>query len=132
MARTIAIDPTVQAAQLALSTTGTSTQSNGVATALASLFTSTSPADWVNGASVQNLYASTATAVGQDLATARNQASSAQNALTAADVARKQVSGVSLNNEAVAIVALQRYFEASAKLISVLDTLTTTEINLIK
>lgn len=132
VAATLILDAAVTPAQLALGTGGIAPQANGTANVLARLFSSAQPADWINGRSTQDLFASIATTAGQDLATAKAQASSAQTTLTSATAARQRVSGVSLDESAIAITALQRNYQAAAKLVSILDTLTTTEINLIR
>ena len=131
-ARSLAVDPTVTAAQLALTTTGISPQSNGVAILLAGLASSSLPADQINGLSAQSLFGSLAAGVGQQLSDARNQASLDKTSLVSAQVARQQISGVSLDQEAVSITAYQRSYQASAKLISILDQLTSDEVNIIK
>jgi flagellar hook-associated protein 1 FlgK len=132
VARTLALDPTVTADQLALSTTGTAPQSNGVAVALAGLASSTQAADQINGLSAQGLFGSIAAGVGRQLSDSRAQSSSDQTAFISAQSARQQISGVSLDQEAVSITAFQRSYQASAKLISILSDLTATEVNLIR
>jgi flagellar hook-associated protein 1 FlgK len=132
VARTLAIDPSVTTDQLALATTGVSPQSNGVAAALAGLASSTQAADQISGLSPQGLFASIAAGVGQQLSDARNQSAGDQTTLTSAQASRQQVSGVSLDQEAVSITAYQRSYQASAKLISILDDLTSTAVNLIR
>jgi flagellar hook-associated protein 1 len=132
VARTLALDPTVTTDQLALSTTGTSAQSNGVAAALAGLASSTQAADQIDGLSAQGLFASIATGVGRRLADSRTQSATDQTTFISAQSNRQQVSGVSLDQEAVSITAFQRSYQASAKLISILNDLTSTEVNLIR
>ena len=70
--------------------------------------------------------------MGQQLSDARNQSATDQTSLTSAQFTRQRVSGVSLDQEAVSITSYQRAYEASAKLISILDQLTSDEVNLIK
>ncbi|MDQ1469413.1 MAG: flagellar hook-associated protein 1 [Bryobacterales bacterium] len=132
VARTLAVDPTVTTDQLALSTTGASPQSNGVAVALAGLASSTQVADQIDGLSPQGLFASIAASVGRKLADSRTQSATDQTTFISAQAARQQVSGVSLDQEAVSITAFQRSYQASAKLISILNDLTSTEVNLIR
>jgi flagellar hook-associated protein 1 FlgK len=131
-ARTLAIDPGASADSLALASTGASPQSNGVAAALAGLASSTKAGDQINGLPAEGLFASIAAFVGQQLSDARGQSAVDQTAVTSAQAARQQISGVSLDQEAVSITAYQRSYQASAKLISILDQLTSDEVNLIK
>lgn len=132
IARTIALDPAVTTANLATGTGGTEPHSNGTSNRLARLLNSTDAEDLVGGASLQNLYASVAADVGQELSTARSQASASRVLLATAAGDRQRTSGVSLDDSAIAITSLQRFYQASAKLVSILDTLTNTEINLIR
>jgi flagellar hook-associated protein 1 FlgK len=132
VARTLALDPAVTPDELALSTTGASPQSNGIATRLAALPASSQAADQISGFSPQGLFASIAAGIGQQLSDARNQSSTDATALTSAQAYRQQTSGVSLDQEAVAITAYQRSYEASAKLVSILDQLTSDAVNLIR
>ncbi len=132
VARTLAIDPAVTGDQLALGTAGPPPQSNGTAVALAALPSSRQPADQITGSSPVDLFSSIAAGVGQQLSDAGTQAATDATALTSAQTSRQQVSGVSLDQEAVAITAYQRAYEASAKLVSILDQLTGDEVNLIK
>ena len=129
VARTIVLDPAIGSSQLALAT---STSSNGNTATLTGLFQSSNPADQVNGLSIANFFSAITSSVGQQLADARDQVSVTQSSLTAATAERQRVSGVSLDQAAISITSLQRYFEANAKLVSILDTLTSTEINLIR
>lgn len=131
-ARTLTVDPTISSGDLALESTGVGAASNGIAAALGSLASSTGAADQINGVSAIGLFASIAAGVGSDLSDARNQSATDQTALTSAQAQRQQVSGVSLDREAVSITAFQRSYQASARLISILDELTSDEVNLIK
>jgi flagellar hook-associated protein 1 FlgK len=132
VARSLAVDPSVTTGQLGLASGGAVPQSNGVAAALAALPSSTQPADQINGLSPEGLFASIASSVGQQLSDAQNRSAADATALTSAQVARQQVSGVSLDREAVTITALQRSYEANAKIVSIIDQLTSDEVNLIR
>lgn len=131
-ARTLALDPAVTGSDLALATTGTGAQSNGIAKNLAALSTSTQTADQVNGLPVESLYASIAAFIGRRTADATSGAQADASARTTAETNRQQISGVSLDREAVLLTASQRAYQAAARLFTTLDTLTETEVNLIK
>jgi flagellar hook-associated protein 1 FlgK len=134
-AATLSVDPSVTANQLAVATTGaaagTSAQSNGIANTLASLAGSNSTAYQIGGLAPQDYYSSIAQSVGQKLSDATTQATSDQTTLTSATANQTAVEGVSLDQEAVNITAYQRAWEASAKVISVLDNLTLDSVNLV-
>lgn len=132
VARTLALDSTVTPDTLAVGSTGTSAQSNGVSNELAALPSSSATADQIAGQSAESFFASIAGGIGQQLSDARSQASTDAAALTSAQSARQQVSGVSLDTEAVSITSYQRAYQASARLVSILDQLTSDEVNLIK
>jgi flagellar hook-associated protein 1 FlgK len=131
-ARTLALDSSVAPDQLGLATTGATPEANGIANQLAALVGSNNAADQIGGLSALDLFGSIAASIGQQLADARNAASADQTALTAVQANRQQQTGVSLDQEAVAITAWQRAYEASARVFSILNELTGDEVNLIK
>jgi len=96
--------------------------SNSAANALAGL------AGQKNSANDQ--YALIAQSVGRKAADATSRAAQDQTSLTAAQSAQSEIEGVSLDVEAVNITAYQRAWQASAKLIGVLDNLTLDAVNL--
>jgi len=101
----------------------TASWSNGAANALAEL------AGQKDAANDQ--YALLAESVGRKAADATSRASTDQTSLTAAQAAQAQIEGVSLDVEAVNITAYQRAWQASAKLIGVLDNLAVDAVNLV-
>jgi len=131
-ARTLTLDASVTASQLAVGSTGASPQANGIANALALLPGSTAVADQISGLSSQSLFGSIAASVGQQLSNARDAGTSDQANLTAAREARQQQSGVSLDQAAVDITTLERAYQAAAKVVSVIDQLTSDTMGLIK
>jgi flagellar hook-associated protein 1 FlgK len=131
-ARTLAVDPTVTPSGLALAGTGATGGANSIATQLAALAGSSHAADLIDGISPQGFFGRFAADIGRQLADARDNASSDATSLTAAQTGRQKISGVSLDQEAVSITAYQRSYQASAKIVSILDQLTADEVNLIK
>ncbi len=121
VAASVAINSAVTPSQLALAS---ATQSNGVANSLAQLASSNNPAQQINGLSPQDYYASIASGVGSQLSNANTQLTVDQTTLTSTQSWRQQKSGVSLDTEAVNITADQRAYEASARLITIVDQLT--------
>ena len=69
--------------------------------------------------------------MGQQFSDAGSQSTEDQTTLTGAQAAQTATEGVSLDQEAVNISAYQRAWEASAKLVSVLDNLTLDAVNLV-
>lgn len=128
VAQTLALDPSVTPDQLGLATTGANPQSNGVANALAALPGST--AYPIQGFSAEGFFGSLAAGLGQQLSDANTASTSDQVTLTAAQAARQQQSGVSLDQEAANITAYQRSYEANAQVVSILNQLTQDVINM--
>jgi flagellar hook-associated protein 1 FlgK len=101
------------------------------------------PATWSNGQSnalaglagqkdaANDQYALIAQSVGRKTADAASQATTDQTSLTAARAAQSETEGVSLDVEAVNITAYQRAWQASAKLLGVLDNLAVDAVNLV-
>jgi flagellar hook-associated protein 1 FlgK len=86
----------------------------------------------VNGNTFTQFYGSLGSQVGQDLSNAQNDSDTANQLLTQTQTTRTQVSGVSLDQEAEQLIQFQRWYEAAAKLITVLDQLTSTAVNMIQ
>jgi flagellar hook-associated protein 1 FlgK len=97
--------------------------SNAVANALAGLAG--------QPGSANERYALLAQSVGRKAADAMSRVAQDQTSLTAARSAQTEIEGVSLDVEAVNITAYQRAWQASAKLIGVLDNLALDAVNLV-
>jgi flagellar hook-associated protein 1 FlgK len=111
-ASTIAVDPGLTAAW-----------SNSAANALAGLAGKKDSAN--------DQYALIVQSVGRKTADAASRAGTDRTSLTAARSAQSEIEGVSLDVEAVNITAYQRAWQASAKLIAVLDNLALDAVNLV-
>jgi flagellar hook-associated protein 1 FlgK len=130
-ARTLTLNTSVTPDQLALGTTGTSAQSNGIANELAAVPSSTAAADEIGGSSPEGLFGSIAASVGQQLSDAQTASTADQTTLTDAQTNRQQQIGVSLNTEAANITTYQRDYSANAQVVSVLSQLTDDAVNMI-
>jgi flagellar hook-associated protein 1 FlgK len=100
---------------------------NGNALSLAAL---------ANGKNLDNytlaqFYGNLGARLGSDLSTATNGQSTKQQLLTQAQTLRQQTSGVSLNAEAANLISFERAYQASAKLLTVLDSLTQSLLSII-
>lgn len=132
VARTLAVDPSITAAKLAAVDPGPPPVSNGIALTLAGLATSGDPTNQINGKNILDLYGEMATAVGQRSADADNGQQTAMQSLAQARAFRSTVSGVSLDEEAVRLTELQRGYQAASKLISVVDSLTQSLLDMVR
>ena len=118
-AQTFAVDPATTAASLDANDPGPPAVANGIPLKLSAM---TPPTD----------YGDMAARAGTALNDAKNQVEVQQWTVAQAKQLREQVSGVSLDEEATILVQFQRAYEATSKMISVLDQLTQEAINLIR
>ncbi|HYL76995.1 MAG TPA: flagellar hook-associated protein FlgK [Bryobacteraceae bacterium] len=100
---------------------------NGNALALAKL----ANAKTVDGYTFAQFYGNLGGRVGRDLSEAKDTQSTKQQLLSQAQALRQQVSGVSLDEEAEHLVAFQRAYEATSKMMSILNSLTDTLMKVI-
>ncbi len=100
---------------------------NANALNLAAMATAQQP----NGKTFSEQFAELASRVGRDLDTATSNADTHSQLLTQASDLRRQLSGVSLDEEASHLIEFQRSYQAAAKLVGILNDLTDTLINMI-
>ncbi len=86
----------------------------------------------IDGASFTAYYGALARNMGQALETAQEDLKTNEQLLLQARTLRNEASGVSLDEEAVHLIEFQRAYQASAKLITVLNDLTEITINLLR
>jgi flagellar hook-associated protein 1 FlgK len=101
---------------------------NGNAVALAQMATSPQ----IGGFTFTQFFGNLASRIGSDVAGANQDQQQAQDQLTQAQAQRSAVSGVSLNEEAAKLLQFQQAYQAAGKLVSVLDSLTETTIDMVK
>jgi len=116
-AGTLAVNSSITVGQLAAIS---STASNGVADQLAQLATSQNSS--LSNLSYTDYYASMASTIGSQAASAATTQQTQTQALTQAQNMRAQVSGVSLNEQAAKLLQFQEAYQASAQMISVINT----------
>jgi flagellar hook-associated protein 1 FlgK len=81
--------------------------------------------------SYSQYYGNIAAGVGRSVSNATNLVQTQQSAVAQAQNVRKQLSGVSLDEEATILIQFQRAYEANSRLISVLNQLTQDTINIL-
>ncbi len=101
---------------------------NGVALALGQLGEQAQPA--LNNQTFSQSYNQTVSAFGQTISSVNNQLSNQQTVEKMLLQQRDSISGVSVDEEMTDLTKFQRAFEASAKLITTIDDLLTTVINM--
>ncbi|HEX5430712.1 MAG TPA: flagellar hook-associated protein FlgK [Bryobacteraceae bacterium] len=100
---------------------------NGNAIAISQLAT----APLVDGFTFTEAYGNLGSQVGRDVAAANGDRSQAQDLVTQAQQQRSQQSGVSLNEEAAKLLQFQQAYQAAGKMVTVLNELSQTLMNLI-
>jgi flagellar hook-associated protein 1 FlgK len=124
IAGSMAVTPNMTGDQLAAIDPGPPAVANGVASELASLTDPTNTADMINGFSYSQFYGNVASDVGQQASTASSNDAINTNMLNQAENLRSQVSGVSLNDQAAKLLQFQEAYQASAQMITTINTLT--------
>lgn len=131
VAATLTVNPNITVAGLAPVAPGPPAVSNGAALTLAGLGDSTSSADQVNGQTINQFVESLAAQAGQQVSDAQTAQSLHTQLLAQAQSLQTQISGVSLDAEAVQVMQLQKGYDAAGKMVSVIDQLSTTLINML-
>jgi flagellar hook-associated protein 1 FlgK len=121
VARTMALNPAISQDLLAAISPGPPYVSNGTALELSELRNSRAPQDTINGMTFVEFYSSMARQVGDQLSSARQEEARSNALVTQARDLRTQLSGVSLDEEAVQLVQFQRAYEANAQVAKVVD-----------
>ena len=131
VAASLQVSSTITPSQLAAIDLGPPEVSNGVALALSQLANPTDGTGEIGGLSYTQYYAGMAANVGNLLSNATNLQQTQQSSVAQAENVRQQVSGVSLDLEATILIQFQQAYEASSKLITILDQLTNDTINML-
>jgi flagellar hook-associated protein 1 FlgK len=123
VAQTLALDPNITASTLAPVNPGPPAVSNGAALQLANLGNSTNPADEISSQTILQFLSGMATQAGQSAAGAQTGNDLHTQLLAQSRSLQTQVSGVSLDAEAVQVLQLQQGYQAAGKMVSVINTL---------
>ncbi len=132
IAQSFSVSAGITADQLAAIDPGPPSVSNGTALKLANLATPQDPADELDGVSYSQYFGNIASALGLAISSAQDDQSTQQALLTQTQDLRQQTSGVSLDAEAIKVLEFQRSYQAVSKLITVLDSLTETVVNMVQ
>jgi flagellar hook-associated protein 1 FlgK len=131
VAQSLQVSSTIAPDQLAAISPGPPEVSNGVPLALSQLANPTSASGQIGGLSYTQYYAGMASNVGSLLDSANDNLQASQSSVAQAQSARQQISGVSLDQEATILIQFQQAYEASSKLITVLDQMTQDTMNML-
>jgi len=130
-AQTLAINPNITTNTLAALDPGPPQVANGIALTLSNLGNSTAAADTIGGKPILDFLNGQTQIIGQQVSNATTGQTVAQQSVTQAQALRTQQSGVSLDGEAIDIMDLQRGYQAVSKMITVIDGLADTLINMV-
>src|SRR5450432_457275 len=132
IAQNLSVDPAMTVDQLAAIDPGPPEVSNGIPLKLANLATPQAAADKIDSVSYAQFFGNMAASLGAAILTAQGNKTTQQGLVTQAQDLRQQTSGVSLDSEAIKILEFQRSYQAVSKLVTMLDQLTQTVINMIQ
>jgi flagellar hook-associated protein 1 len=130
VAATLSLNPAITASDLAPADPGPPAVGNGAAIELSNLGNSTGSADTIDGQTILNYTSSVASAVGLQASDAQTNQNLFTQQLAQAQAVQTQISGVSLNAQAVQVTELQQGYDAAGKLVSVIDSLATDLMNM--
>ncbi len=127
VAATIAVNSALMPDQIAAALPG-APGGNDNAVAIAAM----GSAATLNGMTFAENYGQLGSQVGADISNAQSGQDTETQVLTQAQTIRSQISGVSLDTEAQRLMQFQSDYQATAKMITVLDELTAAVINMIQ
>lgn len=131
-ARTLTVDPTVTPDQLPLISPGPPYVGNGIPLALSQLSMPSDDADRIDGVGYSEFYGQMASHIGGLLKSAQDGTQVQQSLVAQAKNQRQQLSGVSLDEEAMILVEFQRAYQANSRFITVLDQLTQETLDILR
>ena len=85
----------------------------------------------MNGLTFGDFFSGIASYVGQESSTASTNQQAQQQVVTQIQALRDQASGVSLDDQAVSLLSFQKGYEATARLLTTLNSIAETTINMI-
>lgn len=127
-AASLALNPSIAPDQLA--PVDASGAANGIANELASLGSAGSTQGNINGLNLVQFLGSITSGIGQENQVATSNQTSQQQIAAQATTLRDQVSGVSLDEQAVNVLQFQRAYQAAAQVLTALNTLCDTTLNM--
>jgi len=131
IAQSLSVPATITASQLAAIDPGPPEVSNGIPLKLANLATPQNAADEIDNVSYTQYFGNIAASLGTAISDAQSNQTTAQGMVTQAQDLRQQTSGVSLDTEAIKVLEFQRSYQAVSKMVTILDQLTQTVIDMI-
>lgn len=131
IAASLAVNTGITPDQIATIDPGPPLSSNGTASELANLTNPSNSADFIDGQSFTAFYGQLSGQAGAASAQSATDLQTQQDLTAQAQNQRSQASGVSLNDQAAQLLTLQQAYQATAKLITVLDNLSQAAIDML-
>jgi flagellar hook-associated protein 1 len=128
VAASLSLNPAITASQLA--PVDSSGNANGNANTLASLGTTGTTNGLISGMNLVQFLSQMSSAIGQQNQTATTNQTTQQQILSQATTLRDNTSGVSLDTQATQVLQFQRAYQASAQVLTVLNDMLDTTINM--
>jgi flagellar hook-associated protein 1 FlgK len=132
VAQSLSVNSSITPDQIATIDPGPPSSSNGIASKIAALAQGTNPADQIAGGSFTVYFGQIAASIGAQVSDASNRNDLYTQSVAQAQNLRSQLSGVSLDTEAVNLMQFQKAYDATAKLVTVLDQITQSTINILQ
>jgi flagellar hook-associated protein 1 FlgK len=130
-ASSLAVSSTITPSQIATIDPGPPVVNNGVATELADIADPSNAADLIDGQSYTSFYGQLAAEAGNAASQASTGLQTQQDLTTQAQNQRQQVSGVDLDTQAAQLLSLQQAYQATARLITIINTIQQAAVNII-
>jgi flagellar hook-associated protein 1 FlgK len=131
-AATLTLDATVGVDDLAAIDLVPEKSANGIPTRLAALADPTQAGDKIGGLSFTGFYGSIASGVGVKVNAAKSAENRQTQLVSQARSMRSDISGVSLDEEAASLLQFQRSYEATSRVVTVINDLMDSLINLVR
>jgi flagellar hook-associated protein 1 FlgK len=132
IAASLRVDSGITPGKLAPIDPGPPQVANGVALDLAALAEGNADEDTVDGWSYTEFYANVSGRIGREVQASKADVTAGATAAAQAKALREGISGVSLDEEAVRLIELQRSYQAAAQMVSVLSELTEVAIGIVR
>jgi flagellar hook-associated protein 1 FlgK len=130
VAASINVNPALTPSQLAATNPGPPPVSNGIALQLSQLDSGTSGP--INGLGPTQYFSTLVSQVGNAVSNASTNATAQTQLVAQAKSLQQQLSGVNLDEEAVRLVQLQSSYQAASKVVTVIDELTQSLMNMVQ
>ncbi len=130
VAASLGVNPNLAPGQLAGIDPGPPLVANGIALKLAGL--DNDPNGQINGLSFTQFFSTLAARVGNAAQSADISATAQTQLVAQAKTLRQQLSGVSIDEEAIRLIQLQSSYQAASKVVTIIDELTQSLINMVQ